>query len=112
MSYWLYSPASAGENNPLMINLHGCGQKADDLKELGNWEGAAEAHHMYVAIPDVPNGGVVLGCWNYYGRGHTESNNNNGNVIQLALSLRGNSNLHIDPAHIYVSGLSSGATQA
>lgn len=106
MSYWLYTPA--GGATSLMVNLHGCGQHADDLKQLGNWEGAAEKNHMMVAIPDVPNGGVVLGCWNYYGRNHTETNNDNGPLISLTESLLRDH--HID--HAFVSGLSSGATEA
>lgn len=112
MSYWLYTPASAGSANALMLNLHGCGQTADDLKELGNWESAAEKHQMIVAIPDVPNGGVFLGCWNYFGRNHTQTNNDNGPLLGLTQSLLDNAALRVDGNQIYASGLSSGATQA
>jgi poly(3-hydroxybutyrate) depolymerase len=112
MSYWLYTPASAGNANALVINLHGCAQKADDLKALGNWEKAAEKNQMVVAIPDVPNGGVVFGCWNYFGRNHTETNNDNGPLLGLTQSLMAAANLHIDHNRVYAAGLSSGATQA
>ncbi|MGZ3651368.1 MAG: extracellular catalytic domain type 1 short-chain-length polyhydroxyalkanoate depolymerase [Bdellovibrionota bacterium] len=112
MSYWLYTPSSAGNSNALMINLHGCGQHADDLKTLGNWESAAEKYQMVVAIPDVPNGGVVLGCWNYYGRNHTATNNDNGVLLGLTQNLMQNSSLHIDKNRVYASGLSAGATEA
>jgi poly(3-hydroxybutyrate) depolymerase len=111
LSYWLYTPEAMGPRG-LMLNLHGCGQHADDLKELGNWEATAEAKGLVIAIPDVPNGGVVLGCWDYYGRGHTESNRHNGPLLALTEQLLRDPVLAVDPERVWVSGLSSGATQA
>lgn len=34
-----------------MINLHGCAQKAEDLKKDGNWEITADEYNMLVALP-------------------------------------------------------------
>lgn len=114
VSYWMYRPDSLKDGGPssLMLNLHGCKQTADVLKNLANWEGAAEKHKMTVVIPFVPNGGVVLGCWDYYGRDHTEENKYNKPLIDLTLDLIRDSDLAVDRDRVFVSGLSSGASQA
>ena len=71
----------------LMVNLHGCSQKAEDLKKDGNWETTADDYNMIVALPKVPNGGVIAGCWDYYGADHTESNRHNIAIIKLVKAL-------------------------
>lgn len=111
----IYVPATNAaleSGRALMINLHGCGQTADDLKNNGNWEKTAEKYGMIVAIPTVPNGGVYMGCWDYYGNGHSSDNRHNKPLISLAIELRDNESLGIDPKQIYVSGLSSGGGEA
>jgi poly(3-hydroxybutyrate) depolymerase len=112
LSYWIYTPAVKSTKQGLMINLHGCLQHADDLKNLGNWEDTADNNGWTVVIPDVPDGGVLMGCWAYYGKDQTELNHNNGALIQLAETLIKDTTLNIDPRKVFVSGLSSGAAQA
>ncbi|MFZ3231692.1 MAG: PHB depolymerase family esterase [Pseudobdellovibrio sp.] len=113
LDYLIYVPTHI-DTKPLslMINLHGCGQHAKDLANLGNWEVAAEDSRMIVVLPDVPNGGVVMGCWDYYGKNHTETNRHNGPLIELTESLIKMENLNINTNHVFISGLSSGAGEA
>lgn len=111
----LYIPKTTAASAPkraLMINLHGCAQKADDLKKDGNWETTADEFNMVVAIPKVPNGGVYAGCWDYYGADHTRTNRNNGPILELVKNLLSRSELSIDPEQVYISGLSSGGGEA
>jgi poly(3-hydroxybutyrate) depolymerase len=110
---WIYTPAAKATGaRSLVVTLHGCTQHAQDFKERGNWEAAAEKNNIVVAIPDVPNGGVVLGCWDYYGRDHTVSNRHNGALIEFTEALVAQKDLKIDPRRVSVAGLSSGAGQA
>ncbi len=95
----------------LMVNLHGCSQKAEDLKKDGNWETTADDYNMIVALPKVPNGGVIAGCWDYYGADHTENNRHNVAIIKLVKALLLKKELDIDPGQVYLSGLSSGGGQ-
>lgn len=104
--------ASSAPKRALMINLHGCAQKAEDLKKDGNWETTADEFNMVVAIPKVPNGGVYAGCWDYYGADHTRTNRNNGALLELVKNLLSRSELSIDPGQVYISGLSSGGGEA
>ena len=110
VEYWIYRPQAVAPS--LMISLHGCAQTADDLKSAANWEAAAERFGMTVVLPYVPNGGVYIGCWNFYGRDQTESNKANGPLIRLTEALLKRLDLQIDPNNVFVSGLSSGAAQA
>jgi poly(3-hydroxybutyrate) depolymerase len=111
----IYTPSTTskiGTGRGLLIALHGCTQQAAMLADHGNFEPAAEEFGFVVAIPDVPGGGVVAGCWDYYGALHTRTSGHNGAVIGLAEALRDDSTYGIDPDQIYLSGLSSGGGQA
>lgn len=95
-----------------MLVLHGCTQQATSLRSEGNLEPAAEAYGIVMALPQVPNGGVIAGCWDYYGTLHTRSNKHNGAILQIVSSLKGDAALGIDEDQVYIAGLSSGAGQA
>lgn len=111
MNVLLYEPDSApalADGRALMITLHGCNQSADDLATAGGWEDTAEQYGMVVAAPDAPNGGVLIGCWDYYGTNHTRGNRHNDNLLGLVDELLSRPSLDIDPDQVYISGLSSG----
>lgn len=117
MNVRLYVPTSepaAGTGRALMVNLHGCAQNSADLQEHGNWAASAEAHGMIVALPDAPDGGVIMGCWDYYDSGHsrTSPSRHDDNLLDLVAELKGDADLAIDANQVYISGLSSGAGQA
>ncbi len=114
VKYQIFLPqklATVAKTN-LMLTLHGCAQHSEDLATYGNWEKAADQYNTVVVAPDVPNGGVIFGCWDYYGSNHTEQNRNNGPMLELVADLLKDATLKINPRHVYVSGLSSGAAQA
>lgn len=91
---------------PLMINLHGCAQKAETLKEFGNWEDAANEFSTFIVLPSAPDGGVYAGCWDYYGLGHSRSTGHSGYLIELVEFL--NKLYPVEKRSIFLSGLSSG----
>lgn len=113
MNVKLYVPATApalADKRALMINLHGCVQTASTLASAGTWQAVADAYGMVVAAPDAPNGGVLLGCWDYYDASHSRSNpsRHDDNLLQLAQSLLARGDLNLDKDQLYISGLSSG----
>jgi poly(3-hydroxybutyrate) depolymerase len=105
------------EGKRALMNLHGCIQSADDLKNGNDWESAADRFGMVVAIPDVPGNGaadvrrdvLVRQCWDYYSANHTRNNRFNDNILELVDDLLGRVALDIDPRQVFISGLSSGA---
>jgi poly(3-hydroxybutyrate) depolymerase len=111
----LYTPA-AGPHHPsgrgLMIALHGCTMQNDIMRDRGNFEPAAERFGMVIALPQVPGGGVIAGCWDYYGANHARGNRHSAPVLQIADALAGDGSLGVDRAQVYLIGFSSGAGQA
>lgn len=112
----LYVPETAPahpDGRALMVTLHGCVQTAANLTSGGNWAAAADEHGMVVAVPAAPNGGVLLGCWDYYDSNHSRSNpgRHDDNLIDLATALESRADLGIDADQVYLSGLSSGGGQ-
>lgn len=114
MKVAIYVPDTTGEGGKraLLIGLHGCTQKASVLRTSGNFAAAADAYGAVIALPDAPNGGVLAGCWDYYGAAHTRSTKHDGPVIELAQTLGADASRGIDPARVYVAGLSSGGGEA
>ncbi|WP_125776799.1 PHB depolymerase family esterase [Antribacter gilvus] len=113
MTVELYTPSTAPSlpaGRALMINLHGCAQTSSVLKNGGNWAATADQYGMVVAVPAAPNGGVILGCWDYYDTNHsrTSPSRHDDNLLALVTSLLGDASLGIDPDQVYLSGLSSG----
>jgi poly(3-hydroxybutyrate) depolymerase len=109
---WIYSPSSTMANgkHALLVVLHGCAQSHDEIKNFGNLEQTAENNAIVVAVPSVGSyawGGPMVKCWDYDGArnelGHI------GEIVKLTGNLSARSGLNIDPGHVYVAGLSSGA---
>ncbi|GAA2933837.1 hypothetical protein GCM10010458_16470 [Microbacterium luteolum] len=117
MSVRIYTPATPpalADGRALMVSLHGCQQKAQDLQQGGNWTDVADEYGMIVALPDAPNGGVYLGCWDYYDSSHssTAPSRHDDNLLALAQTLQSRGSLAIDPDQTYISGLSSGGAES
>ncbi|WP_200926184.1 extracellular catalytic domain type 1 short-chain-length polyhydroxyalkanoate depolymerase [Sphaerimonospora mesophila] len=117
MTTQLYVPGTApkpGAGRALMVSLHGCAQTSTALRDGGNWAGTADEYGMVVAIPAAPNGGVLLGCWDYYDGNHsrTSPSRHDDNLLQLVEDLLSDTSLGIDPDQVYLSGLSSGGGEA
>jgi poly(3-hydroxybutyrate) depolymerase len=115
MSVEVYTPASAspiGDGHGLLVALHGCSQTGSQLRQYGNFEAAAEDFGLVIALPTVPGGGVVAGCWNYYGAVHTRTSGHNKPILDMTAALRDDAAYDIDPAQIYLAGFSSGGGQA
>jgi poly(3-hydroxybutyrate) depolymerase len=111
----VYTPASlspVGDGRALLVLLHGCGQTADDLKDYGNLEPAADEFGVAIAVPNVPGGGLYMGCWGYYGPAHTRTSGHEGDMIELTEALRDDPALLVDPAQMYIVGFSAGAGEA
>ncbi len=109
----LYTPDTVspiGEGRALLIVLHGCTQSIDAFK-TANLEIAAEEFGMLVAVPDAMNK-VGFGCWSYFQGPQTRTTGDYRNLIDLANALTADVIRGIDPAQIYIAGLSSGATFA
>ena len=107
----IYAPAADGPHG-LLVVLHGCAQTNEDYEERGGLADAAEEHGLVVVAPDVPNGGVILGCWDYYGPAHDRTSRHDDDVLAVVADFLADEARAIDPARVYVAGLSSGGGEA
>jgi poly(3-hydroxybutyrate) depolymerase len=100
------------EPRPLLLVLHGCAQTAKEMARNGHLLAAAVEHDFVVALPQVPNNGVYVGCWDYYGPEHTRDSRHSRPLLNLVEQLKNQEELRINEKMVFISGLSSGAGQA
>ncbi len=103
-------PVLAGKR-ALMVSLHGCGQSNELFHENTNWSGVAARYGMVVAIPNSSGEGIYgkFACWNFpVGMNMSRTQSDAKYVLDMVEALLQDSSLNIDPAQVYISGLSSG----
>ncbi|WP_295799056.1 PHB depolymerase family esterase [uncultured Microbulbifer sp.] len=109
----IYTPDSRsaiGDGRALLILLHGCVQPIDNYLNA-NLEAAANEFGMVIAVPDAEHK-AGYNCWAYWEDNRDRENGDYRLLIQLAQALAAEEARDIDPAQIYIAGLSSGATFA
>lgn len=109
----IYTPDSIspiGSGKSLLVVLHGCTQSIDTYL-TANLESAADEYGMVVAVPDAMNK-AGYGCWAYWESDKSRSTGDYKNLVDLANAMSGDSKRNIDPAQVYIAGLSSGAVFA
>ncbi|AUH32426.1 alpha/beta hydrolase family esterase [Paracoccus tegillarcae] len=111
-SFNLYTPVSAKTATgplPLLVMLHGCGQTPDDFARGTGMNVLAEEFGFLVVYPAQERRTQIYRCWNWYkrddqGRGQGEP------ALIASLTRRVIAENDIDPAKVYIAGLSAGAS--
>ncbi len=112
-SVHLYSPVTSspiGEGRSLLIVLHGCVQSNSVFKNA-NLDKAAEEYGMVVAVPDAVNK-QGMSCWGYWTGTPSRNSGDYKNLLNMVSTLLARTDLDIDSAQVYISGLSSGGAFA
>jgi poly(3-hydroxybutyrate) depolymerase len=108
------APSTIGNGRALMVTLHGCAMTASGnvINRKYNWEDTAEKYGMVVVAPTVPSGTTATrtyaGCWDWFGANHSRTTRDEAIILKLIDAVKARPELNIDPAQIYITGLSSG----
>ncbi|MDX7952931.1 PHB depolymerase family esterase [Lichenihabitans sp. Uapishka_5] len=111
LSYKLYRPASAGPAPlPLVVMLHGCTQSPDDFATGTRMNALAEREGVFVAYPAQSRAANAQKCWNWFravDQGRSGEPALVVGMVQAILATHA-----VDPARVYVAGLSAGGAAA
>jgi poly(hydroxyalkanoate) depolymerase family esterase len=110
--YKLFVPPGAGARPlPLIVMLHGCTQDPDDFAAGTTMNEAARIHGFYVLYPAQSQQANPQRCWNWFK--HNHQSRGRGEPELLAGMTREVMARHtIEPARVYVAGLSAGGAMA
>ena len=109
--YKLFVPSDARPNLPLVVMLHGCTQSPDDFAAGTGMNALAEAEGFLVAYPAQSGRANGQRCWNWFQPNDQGRDSGEAGII-AGLTRAIVAEHGVDPARVYIAGLSAGGAAA
>jgi len=109
--YKLFVPSHPQASAPLVVMLHGCTQNPDDFAAGTGMNVLAEREGLFVAYPAQSRSAHPQKCWKWYDP--SDQGRESGEAAIIASITRAvMEGYPIDPARVYVAGMSAGGAAA
>ena len=110
--YKLFEPARSDDAPlPLVVMLHGCTQDPDDFARGTRMNALARARGLLVLYPAQSQRANAQRCWNWFKHNHQARGKGEpailAGMVRQVMATRA-----VDPARVYVAGLSAGGAMA
>jgi poly(hydroxyalkanoate) depolymerase family esterase len=103
----VFAPSRRAEHAPAVLVLHGCKQDAAGYDAGSGWSRLAEAHGFCLIYPEQQRGNNENGCFSWFSPSQTRRGS--GEVESMReMVVCATRHLSLDPAAIFVTGLSAG----
>ncbi|MFB0488210.1 poly(hydroxyalkanoate) depolymerase family esterase [Methylobacterium sp. OAE515] len=109
--YKLFIPSHPEASAPLIVMLHGCTQNPDDFAAGTGMNALAERAGVFVAYPAQSRQAHAQRCWNWY-EPRDQARGSGEPAIIAGLTRAVMAEHPIDPARVYIAGLSAGGAAA
>jgi poly(hydroxyalkanoate) depolymerase family esterase len=109
--YKLFEPVRDGRALPLVVMLHGCTQDPDDFARGTRMNALAREAGFVVLYPAQSRRANAQRCWNWFKHNH-QARGKGEPAILAGMVQQVIADHAIDPARVYVAGLSAGGAMA